>query len=144
MSDVRAIGEVNRDRLPGRRQHRTRTLIWVDPRGGEHEFEVAVGFYPAPGAPGLLQRRAGEIFVTVPQKEDSSMRYAIEDDAVIVSKLLQYGETLETIYRALGALWDNGNPQTAIKAIVGLARYIEAETPTDKYGKPTTLSIQGD
>ena len=111
----------HRRRLPNRRDNETRRLHWQAPDGGEHTFEVTVGFYPAPdGAP----REAGEVFASG-QKTGSVMAALVEDACVMASNLRQLGVTFADLAPRLGRQGD-GSAASPAGAILHCAAAIEA------------------
>ena len=111
-----------RRRLPNRRPNETRRLCWQAPDGGEHVFEVTVGFFPAPDDAG--QREAGEVFASG-HRTGSVMAALVEDACVMASNLRQHGVTFADLAPRLGHQSD-GSPASPAGAILNCAASIEA------------------
>lgn len=102
-----------RQRLPSRRENRTRRFVWRDGGGAEHPFDVTVGFWPTALA-ASRPASAGEIFIAGP-REGSMLLHTLEDACVMASLLLQHGVGLDDLLARLG----RGSPVGAIVAVAG-------------------------
>ena len=100
---------MTRARLPNRRPNVT-DVMQVDDAQGQRLMELAmtVGFDPGSGD-------AKEVFLSCDHQSGSAMVLILDDVGVLLSRLLQHGDTPEAIARGLGRLGD-------YPSITGVAR----------------------
>ena len=94
---------MSRERLPTRRQAETLDL-W---HGGQR-FHVTIGQYD--------DGRPGEIFLHG-HKVGSDLDLLFDDVAVLVSRLLQYGDDPATLAAGMGRLGDGKTPASIVGAV---------------------------
>ena len=95
-----------RDRLPARRQSET-----VDLWHGGQRYHVTVGQYP--------DGRVGEVFLSG-AKSGSDVDGLCADVGVLVSRLLQHGDTSASMASGMGRLGDRKTPASFAGAVVDL------------------------
>ena len=91
-----------RDRLPNRRAAETRELRYRD-----KVYAVATGYY--------RDGRSGEVFLSG-AKVGSDTDGLLADVGVLLSRLLQHGDTLEAIAAGMARLGDGTTPASIIGA----------------------------
>ena len=101
-----------RERLPNRRQSET-----VDLHYGGQRYHLGIGEYPD-GAP-------GETFVRG-AKPGSDVDLLCDDIGVLISRLLQHGDSPAALAAGLGRL-GNGNPASIVGAIADVLAAKAAE-----------------
>ena len=94
--------ERRRERLPNRRAAETRELTY-----GGNVYSVATGQY--------RDGRPGEVFLSG-AKVGSDTDGLLADVGVLLSRLLQFGDTLEAIAAGMGRLGDGTTPASIIGA----------------------------
>jgi hypothetical protein len=104
-----------RTRLPARRQSITVAGAW--PIDGGVPLHISIGLDDA--------SHVREIFARA-KRPDTDLDNVVDDGAVLVSLLLQYGASLAEIEHSLGRSSD-GQATSVIGQIVDIAREIEAE-----------------
>jgi hypothetical protein len=109
----------DRERLPNRRFSVTETVAW-----NGHELHISVGFDHG--------GRPGEVFARL-AKVGSNLDAALDDAAVLTSRLLQRGETLADLERGLGRD-STGAPTSIVGHVVAEARRIAEEESTERSG----------
>lgn len=107
-----SVNQPLRRRLPNRRPSVTTTTEWAG-----HSLHLTVGFYPD-GCP-------GEIFARL-AKVGSNLDATLDDAAILASRLLQRGETLDDIARGLGRD-PTGEPTSVVGKIIEAAKAIAEE-----------------
>ena len=102
-----------RHRLPSRRPSVTVTVVWQT-EGAEFPFFVTMGFDPA-------DNRLREVFYADGQKSGAQLQASIIDACILISRLLQYGDTPEAILRGMSTvpLWGGEEkPASVVGAVV--------------------------
>lgn len=92
-----------RERLPNRRHSKTADMWHRDKR-----YHLTVGFYS--------NNRPGELFIHG-AKPGSDVDLLCDDIGVLISRLLQHGDTPDAIAGGLGKLGDGQGPASLIGAI---------------------------
>ena len=92
-----------RERLPDRRQAET-----VDLWHGGRRYHLTVGEYP--------DGRPGEVFIHG-AKPGSDTDLLCDDIGVLISRLLQYGDSPAALAAGLGKLGDGQGPASLISAV---------------------------
>jgi len=82
---------LTRATLPTRRPNRTISVEW-----GNHRFHVTVGLDPDTAAP-------TEVFFSDGMKSGTDLLHTVQDACVMVSMLLQRGETLAGVGKSLSS-----------------------------------------
>ncbi len=96
-----------RTKLPTRRPQ-----IVLDVEHGGSTFTVGMGYFPDGGL--------GEIFVST-DKSGSDRDALLNDAAILVSRCLQFGDTLEGLAQSIGRHGDKTTPASALGAILDAA-----------------------
>jgi hypothetical protein len=96
-----------RERLPNRRRQITDITRW--PLAGGRSIHVSAGLAP--------DGRILETFLRGGGRVGSETDFLLDDVAVILSRLLQHGDTIELIARGVGRLPD-GSPASMVGAAV--------------------------
>ena len=113
---------MTRERLPNRRQSITDNLRWplIDGR----RIHVTAGL--------SLDSRILETFLRGGGQVGSERDFLLDDVAVLISRTLQHGDTLEALSRGVGRLSD-GAPASVVGAVIDRLREIERDV---REGKP--------
>ncbi len=98
---------MTRQRLPARRQS---LLLTVEHEGAT--YEVGLGFYGS--------GQCGELFISG-SKAGSGLDALLNDAAILISRGLQRGDTLEDLAKAMGREGDGATPSSAIGAALSRA-----------------------
>lgn len=93
-----------RERLADRRDQITAPLAWQN-----ITLVLSVGFYP--------DGRPGEVFVRG-LKSGAHLDALLDDAAVLISRLLQHGDSIAEIRRSLGAGPSRSEPMTLLGTII--------------------------
>ncbi|HLJ20095.1 MAG TPA: ribonucleotide reductase [Stellaceae bacterium] len=103
-----------RERLPNRRAQITDNVRW--PLDGGRRIHVSAGLTP--------DGRILETFLRGGGRVGSEVDFLLDDVAVLISRLLQHGDTLGAIASGLGRL-STGEPASVVAAVVD--RLLEIE-----------------
>ncbi len=95
---------MTRERLPGRRQS---VLLDLEHQGAR--YSLGIGFFET-GKP-------GELFVSG-ARTGSDIDGMLADLGVLVSRLLQHGDTIEALRAGMGRLGDGTTPASIIGAVL--------------------------
>lgn len=121
---------MSRTRLPSRRVARTESVLWPPPPdAASKKIHVTAGFYPS--------GRVGECFIRGGTKAGHERDSLYDDLAVVLSRLLQYGDTLADIEAGLSGRGDptddvpKGRPASLIGAIVEALMKLENDERAD-------------
>jgi hypothetical protein len=98
---------MSRERLPNRRRAVTDGIRW--PTGDGGRIHVSAGLAP--------DGRVLEVFLRGGGRVGSDLDFLLDDIAVLTSRLLQHGDTLDAIAAGLGRLPD-GAPASVIGAAI--------------------------
>jgi len=109
-------GHGTRRRLPHRRRQITEGIRW--PLEGGRRIHVSAGFDH--------DGRLLEVFLRGGGKSGSATDFLLDDVAVALSRLMQYGDRLAQIAPGLGRLPD-GKPSSIVGAVVDRLLAIEAQ-----------------
>ena len=93
-----------RQRLPNRRPQAV-----LEVEHGGSVLTVGVGYFP--------DARPGEVFVST-NRSGSELDALLNDSAILVSRCLQFGDTLEDLAAAMGRLGDMESPASPLGAIL--------------------------
>jgi hypothetical protein len=107
---------MSRERLPNRRRGVTASLQW--PPSSGQPIDICGGFAP--------DGRLLEVFVKNGGKIGSERNEILDDAAVLISRLLQFGDRLSDIASGLGRLPDGG-ASSVVGAVVDELARLEAE-----------------
>jgi hypothetical protein len=83
---------MSRERLPNRRRAVTETIRW--PALAGRPVDISAGF--------TLDGRLLEVFIKIAGQSGTELGFLSEDGAVLISRLLQFGDRLEDIAAGLG------------------------------------------
>jgi hypothetical protein len=106
--------EARREQLPNRRQSVTDQASW--PLRDGRRIHVPAGLTP--------DGRVFETFLRGGGRVGSETDFLLDDIAVLISRALQHGDTLEAIGRGLGRL-SEGAPASVVGAVVDRLLAIE-------------------
>jgi hypothetical protein len=109
---------MSRERLPNRRPQVTDGTRW--PLEGGRRIHVSAGL--------AGDGRILETFLRGGGKSGSSVDFLLDDIAVLFSRALQHGDSIEAIAAGLGRLPD-GEPASIVGAVADRLRAIEAGEP---------------
>ena len=98
---------MTRQRLPARRQS---LLLTVEHEGAT--YEVGLGFYGS--------GQCGELFISG-SKAGSGLDALLSDAAILISRGLQRGDTLDGLSQAMGRCGDKTTPASVLGAILDAA-----------------------
>jgi hypothetical protein len=93
-----------RERLPNRRRLTTETIDWDG-----HQIHVTVGF--------STDDRPLEVFARDARRIDGQLDRELDDGAVLISRCLQRGDTIESLAGGIRRL-PTGEPVSAIAAVI--------------------------
>ena len=105
-----------RERLPDRRQAET-----VDLWHGDQRYHLTIGEYP--------NGRPGEVFIHG-SKPGSDTDLLYDDIGVLISRLLQHGDSPAALATGLGRLGDGETPASIVGAIADVLALKAAEPPS--------------
>jgi len=111
---------MKRVKLPSRRPDVTGEFKWTGPDRVKHLLNVSVGYCVRTGT-------VQEVFAVSTYADASVFQRSLDDICILISRLLQFGETLESLHEGLGALISPGVSASSVKSVIGFAIELEAD-----------------